>query len=244
MKWYLTGDTHGDFSHWNKLLYQIENPENTGIIILGDAGFNYFLNERDDVTKRKTTAFGVDIYCVRGNHEWRPEQIPGAVKKVFDDNVNGYIWQDVKFPHIKYLRDGHLYFFNDIETLVMGGAYSIDKYYRLANNAMWNPEEQLNEVEKNNCEEILRNEDVELILSHTCPYKWEPTDLFLAGLDQSQVDSSQEQWMERLAECSRWKTWCWGHFHETRFYSPLLDHPDRKRIMIHHDFIPLEEVMR
>ena len=40
---YITGDTHRDFSR----LYDLETNENDMLIILGDVGINYFLDEDD-----------------------------------------------------------------------------------------------------------------------------------------------------------------------------------------------------
>ena len=40
---YITGDTHRDFTRLNNI---DKNKDNT-LIILGDAGINYYLNEED-----------------------------------------------------------------------------------------------------------------------------------------------------------------------------------------------------
>lgn len=44
---YITGDTHREFSRLDNLNYQKKDV----LIILGDAGINYFLNHFDDVVK-------------------------------------------------------------------------------------------------------------------------------------------------------------------------------------------------
>ena len=36
-----------------------------------------------------------------------------------------------------FAKDGEVYNFNGVSTLVIGGAYSVDKYYRLALGYNW-----------------------------------------------------------------------------------------------------------
>mgnify|MGYP003315048320 CR=1 FL=1 len=51
MEWYITGDTHGTFTRFYDLDEQTRRNSNIAIIILGDAGWNFFLNKSD--TNRK-----------------------------------------------------------------------------------------------------------------------------------------------------------------------------------------------
>ena len=50
-------------------------PAETALIILGDAGINFYLNKTDKKNKKIINNTGYIIYCVRGNHEERPENI-------------------------------------------------------------------------------------------------------------------------------------------------------------------------
>lgn len=36
------------------------------------------------------------------------------------------------------------------------------------------------------------------MLSHTTPLKYEPVEVFMAGVDQSKVDKSMEEWLDRI----------------------------------------------
>ena len=84
--WLITGDVHGKGA---ERLYHIPdalNPEETAIIILGDAGLNFWLNATDVKAKREANKYGYKIYCERGNHEERPENIE-SMETVFDENV-------------------------------------------------------------------------------------------------------------------------------------------------------------
>lgn len=55
---------------------------------------------------------------------------------------------EVSYPHIKYASDrAALYTIADQLTLVIPGAYSVDKYYRLQMGWNWFPGEQLTALE-------------------------------------------------------------------------------------------------
>ena len=39
---------------------------------------------------------------------------------------------------------------------------------------------------------------VDMVFSHTCPYKYEPREVFLKTIDQSNVDKSTELWLDKI----------------------------------------------
>lgn len=216
--WRITGDTHGANSL--RISYLLENepeliPEETALIILGDAGFNYYLNKKDRRNKAETEAKGVYIYCVRGNHEARPGEKLG-MKLVSDENVGGPVWIEEEFPHIRYFTDWGFYNIDGLRALVIGGAYSVDKYYRIANNLQWFENEQLAYYDREACLRNTEGKHFDLVLSHTCPLSLQPTDLFLNFIDQFTVDNSMEVWMEELAHNMNWKLWLFAHYHTDR----------------------------
>lgn len=47
MHYYITGDTHGDFSRIAEFCESNETDRDDVMIILGDAGINYYLDGRD-----------------------------------------------------------------------------------------------------------------------------------------------------------------------------------------------------
>ena len=210
--------------------------EETAIIILGDAGLNFYLNNTDKKYKKMINSMGFCVYCVRGNHEERPENIPGMIL-VEDENVNNAIWFQEEFPNIRYFVDGNEYNIGGHSTLVLGGAYSIDKWYRLARAGYaaaeaatanpkkcgWFKDELLTKEEMDAIEAKIYGKRYEFVLSHTCPMSWEPTDLFLRGIDQLQVDKSMEIWMDELKEHIDWRVWLFGHFHADRVERPCVE---------------------
>lgn len=221
-------DTHGKVNQ--RLSYivenqEIENPEETALIILGDAGFNFFLNEEDSKLKHSIESFKMWVYCVRGNHEERPENLNYSL--IYDENVNGLVYIDPIFYKIRYFVDGEVYNINGYSVLTIGGAYSVDKWYRLAsaNNGWtgWFKDEQLSINEMLTINHHTKGKNYDFVFSHTCPISWEPVDLFLGGIDQSTVDKSMEIWLDQLKDNFDWNIWLFGHYHADRLERPHVE---------------------
>ncbi len=53
--------------------------------------------------------------------------------------------------------------------LVIGGAYSVDKYYRLENDLLWFADEQPSAEIKTYVEDQITKNRIDIVLSHTCP---------------------------------------------------------------------------
>jgi 3-oxoacid CoA-transferase subunit A len=224
-KVFFTGDTHGDVSHRVDQFLNVYKdivPEETMLIVLGDVGLNYYMNKKDQRNKREVEDKGVYVYCVRGNHEARPSDVPG-MKLVHDETVSGAVWMEEEFPHIRYFCDWGIYEINGLRTLVIGGAYSVDKHYRLARGFRWFENEQLKDHEMRACEYSTEGRRFDLVLTHTCPFSWRPTDLFLGCIDQSTVDNTMEIWMERLKDKIEWGAWLFGHYHNDRIERPHVE---------------------
>lgn len=208
-----------------KSKYPDLKPAETALIILGDAGFNFYLNKSDYKNKKQVNDMGYIVYCLRGNHEERPENISGMTIMV-DHDTHGEVYVESMFSNIRYLMDGNVYDFGIFKTLCIGGAYSVDKWYRLQNFRQsngwcgWFAEEQLFPDEMNYITKKVKNNYFDFVLTHTCPISWEPRDLFLSGLDQSKVDKSMELWLEDIKSKVDWEVWLCGHYHDDRLIRP------------------------
>ena len=44
----------------------------------------------------------------------------------------GKVWVEEAYPNILFAKDGEIYDIAGMKTIVIGGAYSVDKFYRLA----------------------------------------------------------------------------------------------------------------
>lgn len=222
----LVSDTHGDFSRFYKLNEAVPEGEHWGVIILGDAGLNFWLSKRDEQLKYRICNKypNLTFFCVRGNHEARPEDVEG-MEKVFMPEIGNSVYMQRKYMNICYLMDGREYNFNGYTALVCGGAYSVDKDWRLEKQAAgfyggWFANEQLSQKERNNIMAIAAGQSYDLILAHTCPWEWEPRDLFLSCVDQSSVDDSMERWLTELLRACEWNVFLCGHFHDDRTLAP------------------------
>lgn len=244
--YFVTGDTHGQVNNRLRQLWQNNksqyNRNNAALIILGDAGLNFFLNEQDNREKRRVQERGYIVYCLRGNHEERPENIP-TMKKWYDSEVNNYVYREPQFPNIRYLIDGEVYYFNNYSALALGGAYSVDKEYRLRTAIPgtpwtgWFEGEQLTKEEMARIEYELSGRAVDFVLSHTCPISWEPRDLFLNSIPQGSIDKSMELWMEDFKNMLNWNIWLFGHFHADRLIRPGVE-------MLYTDIATLDSIYK
>jgi 3-oxoacid CoA-transferase subunit A len=227
MKWYLVGDRHGIYTEYRKLKPLKDQDDRVAVIVLGDCGLNYYLDERDNKLKKYVNNLGILIYCVRGNHEERPELACDDMVIVWDELTQGYVYKQEKYPNIRYFIDGKEYSFTtDNKTysaLVIGGAYSVDKYYRLLNNWNWFKNEQLSKEEMLDIEYKVFGKPFDFVFSHTCPLSWQPTDLFLSNIDQTMVDNTMEIWLDELKDKISWGVYCFGHYHADRIECPYVE---------------------
>ena len=209
---YITGDTHGDFSRYIPFTARAKPTENDVMIILGDVGLNYYKGKKDEQRKKFVNDFPFTTFCIHGNHEMRPTDIESYETKLF---CGGTVWYEEKYPKILFAKDGEIYRFGEYDCIVIGGAYSVDKYYRLMNGWSWFENEQPTAEIKAYIDKQFesRNNKVDIVLSHTCPLKYQPTEVFLKGLDQSTVDKSTEQWLDTLENRIDYSLWYCGHYH-------------------------------
>lgn len=204
-------------------------PENTALIILGDAGLNFWGNKTDKKNKKKCEEYGIYLYCVRGNHEMRPTDVEGMIT-LYDKNVNGLIHMEEEYPHIRYFIDGASYVIDGYNVLTIGGAFSVDKEWRLANAKAnnrsfsgWFENEQLDDFEREKISKYVKGNHYDFVFSHTCPYEWMPTDCFLPMIDQSTVDKTMEEWLSDLRTKITFDVWCFGHYHQNRIEKPYVE---------------------
>lgn len=156
------------------------------------------------------------------------------METVFDENVCGPVFMENEFPNIRYFKDGGIYEINGHKTLVIGGAYSVDKWYRLNRAGLneqtndpaktgWFSSELLTEDEMLKIASTTFGEKFDFVFSHTCPLSWEPRDLFLSFIDQSTVDKSMEQWLDVIKDNIDWGIYCFGHYHVDRLERPHVE---------------------
>ena len=101
------------------------------------------------------------------------------------------------------------------KVLVIGGAFSVNRDLMIERGYKWFKDEQPSELIKkqtlNNLKE--NNYQVDYILSHTCPYKYLPYEMFYVGVNQDKVDQSTEKFLDLIEELTDYHKWYCGHFH-------------------------------
>ncbi len=212
---YITGDTHGDFYRIKDFCNKNNTTRDDVMIILGDAGINYYGGKSDRKKKHELNGLPIKLFCIHGNHERRPETVEGYQIQEWQ---GGKVYIEPEYPNLIFAKDGEIYDIAGLKTIVIGGAYSVDKYYRLSRGYSWFEDEQPSDEIKAYVEQQLAKNDwkIDVVLSHTVPFEYMPIDMFIKGLDQSTVDNSTEDWLSDIESKLKYKWWYAGHFHTDR----------------------------
>lgn len=198
---YLTGDTHGQFSRVYEFCERMSITEDDVMVILGDVGFKYHLDKRDDRRKKEANSQPIMWFCIKGNHEKYAGAFPRYEER---EAFGGIVYVEPQYPRLLFAKDGEVYTFEvdgvEKKVLVIGGAYSVDRFYRAALGLKWFPDEQPCEDTRSYVELMIKQIEgkVDYVLSHTCPSRFIPVEWFLKGIDQDTVDNSTEVWLDKI----------------------------------------------
>ena len=236
---YYTGDIHGEVLHIRDMVTKYEITDQDVIVILGDVGMNYYGNNYGDQhRKKKLNKLGISVFCIHGNHEMRPETIPTYHEEKWQ---GGTVYVEDAYPNLLFAKDGEVYDLDGQSTLVIGGAYSVDKWYRLRMGMNWFADEQPSDEIKSRVMQKLENlnRKVDVVLSHTCPERYIPVEAFLSGIDQSTVDNSTEEWLGQVEAQLEYGAWLCGHWHINKridklqfLYHDVICNDDLKRRLL------------
>ena len=209
---YYTGDIHGNPREIVQFCDRHKLTEQDTLVLLGDVGANYFLNGRDAEMKQLLTQVKPTLLCIHGNHEVRPSTLPSYQTKEWN---GGTVWVEETYPRLLFAADGEIFHLEGLCHLVIGGAYSVDKFYRLDRGYGWWPDEQPSDETKRQVEALLarRGWQMPVVLTHTCPLRYKPLEALKPDLDQSTVDCTTELWMDAIESRLRYDHWFCGHFH-------------------------------
>ena len=227
-KIYITGDCHRWF---DKIFDFCENNETTTddiMIIAGDAGINYYLDSSDKKVKKKLSKLPITLVILHGNHEERAWNCKGYIHDTYKVGSNNIIaWAEPEFPNLLFLDDFRIASFNNKRFLFIGGAYSVDKHYRQMMGYKWFKSEQIIEADmdlyllmlkhdRNSWDYSVHKEiehEFDYAVFHTTPLRYEPTEVFLPNIDQSTVDRSTENFLNKVEEIIDCEKIYSGHFH-------------------------------
>ena len=123
-KFFITGDKHRRFDKVKEFCRKTNTRRKDVLIVLGDAGFNYYGDKRDDDLKREIYQLNITLFCIHGNKENRPQNISTYGIRNF---CGSKVYYEPKYPNIYFAIDGEIYNFEGKKYMVVGGAHSVDK---------------------------------------------------------------------------------------------------------------------
>ena len=209
---FVCGDIHGQVGRVRDFCKEENTTSNDILILLGDVGLNYNFDEYDVARKDFLAKLPITLICIHGNHEERQNNASSYMVKSYPE-FECNCWVEEKFPNILFPFDGKITI-DGKSFLIMGGAYSVDKYYRLSRGARWFESEQMSENTKNYIRTLVKEEkNFDYVLTHTAPLSEEPTFLFLSSIDQSTVEKGMETFLEEIKNKIRYNHWYFGHYH-------------------------------
>lgn len=246
-KFFITGDKHRNFDYVKAFCRDMSTRKKDVLIILGDAGLNYYGDERDDQLKQEAALLNITLFCIHGNKENRPQNVGTYGIRSF---CGGRVYYEPQYPSILFAVDGEIYHFEGRKYMVVGGAHSVDKMRCLEEGKPFWEDEMPDDVIRAKVESGLAKENhtVYGMMTHTCPIAYLPTEMFMSTRQNAAVqrkpkqfkpqkpfepdiDRSTEEWLGRLEQENHYEVWFCGHYH--------VDKQIDKVHMMYHEIQPL-----
>ena len=228
-RFYITGDKHRNFKNIKRFCRDRNTKRKDVLIILGDAGLNYFEDYRDDKLKKEVSELNITLFCLHGNKENRPQNVGTYGVRNF---CGGKVYYEPKYPNIFFAIDGEIYTFENKKYMVVGGAHSVDKIRCLEEEQPYWEDEMPDDATKAKVEERLTAENNHIygMMTHTCPIKYLPTEMFMSTRQNAEIkrkpmcckpkkyfkpdiDRSTEDWLGKIEEQLDYEVWYCGHYH-------------------------------
>lgn len=133
MRLLVAGDIHGNAAFVENYLYPTAAAVKADAIVqLGD--FGYWEHEPDgvvflDLVEQCAVDYDIPLYWLRGNHD----KISLCLRRYGHDRTDdGFV---ICRPHVLHIPDGHVWTWAGARMRAFGGAYSVDKRWRLDQEA-------------------------------------------------------------------------------------------------------------
>lgn len=246
-KFFITGDKHRRFDKVKEFCREMNTRRKDVLIILGDTGFNYYDDKRDDELKKEISQLNITLFCLHGNKENRPQNVGTYGIRSF---CGGKVYYEPKYPNIYFAIDGEIYTFEGKKYMIVGGAHSVDKMRCLEEGTPFWYDEMPDDTVKEAVEARLLAEGNQIygMMTHTCPIDYLPTEMFMSTrqnasikrkprkakskkLFKPDIDRSTEIWLGELEKKLDFEVWFCGHYH--------IDKQIDKIHMMCHDIRPL-----
>lgn len=216
MRILLAGDTHANRSHF-LYLFKVAQSHHCDIIFqLGD--FGYFPHDAHGIeflaeVSYRAGQLNIPVYWLDGNHDDFSELFAND----WEMDHEGF-WKIM--PNMLYSPRGHVWTWDGIRFISLGGAYSIDKDWRLYEEAklgrdqvLWWPQELITEADLHHASNNLAGEPVDVFLCHDKPANLRMPD-FVSMLNRTWVESENNQAaLMSAVEEARPSLLFHGHYH-------------------------------
>ena len=211
----ILGDIHGEFELLRK---SIDKKQISDVIIIqvGDFGIGFYDKHKDQHKLHTLNNFfiekNIEMYVIRGNH---------------DDP--SYFNGDHNYSNLKLLKDYTELNINGFNFLFIGGAVSIDRQYRLAEQIQYGKRPSFWFDEKFNLDidKVENIENIDVVITHTAPNICHPNNdngyppivLNYTYVDNTLLEDLEEErnnmdmLLDRLKIKNNIKKWYYGHFH-------------------------------
>ena len=185
-KFFITGDKHRHFDRVKEFCREMNTRRKDVLIILGDAGFNYYDDKRDDDLKKEISNLNITLFCLHGNKENRPQNVGTYGIRSF---CGGKVYYEPRYPNIYFAIDGEIYTFEGKKYMVVGGAHSVDKMRCLEEGTPFWYDEMPDDAIKATVELGLQNEENKIygMMTHTCPIDYLPTEMFMSTRQNASI---------------------------------------------------------
>lgn len=226
-KWFVTGDCHGNFNRIIQFIQKFNLGEDDHIIVCGDMGLYWrkdMADAKENIKTYEAMCHGVQLWWVDGNHE--NFDIINKLKE--NDMIECS-------PHITYMGRG-VCMDTEIGTMLfMGGADSVDKFWRTEHLTWW-------------ADERITEDDIagirghfDFVFSHACPYsvfKQNKVQLCtLNNINENNAIHESEKTLEQLRVNITYNYWFFGHYHVDKHMWPTRDMCQER--CVYNDFVEI-----
>jgi predicted phosphodiesterase len=212
MRILLAGDTHGNVNHSQYLIRTALAKDCDLVFVLGDHGFWEHMPKGVqfyDQLNEYASALGMTVYFLDGNHDKT-----SLLMEKYGDLRDGEDFVFVR-PNVLYAPRGHRWTWDDVRFIALGGAFSVDKEWRLGQEAfgglepgtLWFPEEEMSDEDMDRF--LGDATPVDVMLAHDKPRssspKWNRKDIFECFPNQDRL--------QRAIKVLRPRSYFHGHLH-------------------------------
>lgn len=174
MRILVAGDTHGDLVHLQYLIDVARKQKCDRVFVVGDFGYWAHLRwgiEFLDKLDRHANITNMPVYFIDGNHD-KTSHILANYDSPECTDKEGFL---LVRSYVRYAKRGHRWTWDGVKFIALGGAYSVDKDWRVKQDTAegkpgnsWFPEEEMTDQEM----EAIFSADatqVDVIMAHDKP---------------------------------------------------------------------------